>query len=657
MNRLATSSSPYLRQHADNPVDWWPWCPEAFAEAKRRDVPVLVSIGYATCHWCHVMAHECFEHPATAAAMNQRLVCIKVDREEHPEVDAIYMDTVQALTGHGGWPLNAFTDHEGQPFHALTYLPRVPWTQLVSQLAQVWQGDRPRIAKAASEITAWLQREDAKVAGALDPDIRSRLDEALDQHFDAEHPGWAWNEARQPKFPPSQLLGLLVDDGDPRWLSRAESVLEAMQDSGLHDRVGGGFHRYSVDRFWRVPHFEKMLYDNAQLMGVYARAGARLGRADFLTTAINAADYLLRDLALGDAFATAEDADDPSGEGGFYAWSPDQLATLLGAHEGAALAAAWDLHPGHAEIGPSGHAEPVASHIPHPRGAGTPDAATRAKWETLLPRLRASRDARPRPGRDDKLLTDQNALALEGLSWVARLAGHERHRAACARLAGFLTTRATADGLLRLPGRAAYITDYGHLLSALPAAFDLLGDPRLIDLAERVADEVIIRLRAPDGGFFATPAGRSDLVRRGREDLDNAWPCGQSALAVGLLRLHAVTGRERWREVAAGILAAAGGSASRAPTSSATLIGAARLLHHGPRTAVAAGPDPAPLLAHLRAHPMTDLALVPICERDWPTLEGRRDLPTSQVLICTGTTCLAPALTTADIHQRIAALK
>jgi uncharacterized protein YyaL (SSP411 family) len=253
------------------------------------------------------------------------------------------------------------------------------------------------------------------------------------------------------------------------------------------------------------------------------------------------------------------------------------------------------------------------------------------------------------------VLTDQNGLLLEGLSWVARLGGHERHRSACADLAAFLATRLTADGLLRMPGRPAYITDYGHLLAALPVAFDLLGDPALIDLAERVGDEAVARLRAPDGGFFATPAGREDLVRRGREDLDNAWPSGQSALALGFLRLYATTGRTRWRELADGILAAAGASVARAPTAAATLIAAGLARQRGPRTAVVSGPD-AGLLAALRTQPRSDVAIVPVVARDWPVLEGRHGLPAGQVLVCTGSACLAPARTPTEVAARLAGL-
>jgi uncharacterized protein YyaL (SSP411 family) len=655
-NRLAACSSPYLRQHADNPVAWWPWCPEAFAEARRRDVPVLVSIGYSTCHWCHVMAHESFEDPATAALMNERMVCIKVDREEHPEVDAIYMDAVQALTGRGGWPLNAFTDHNGRPFYALTYLPRQQWGSVVGQLAGVWTGDRAKIDEACRDLTAHLANEDASSAGALDRSVWTTLDGQLRQAYDAEHPAFCWGRQQAPKFPPSQLLHLLLDGGEEH-ASLAISILTAMQDGGIHDRVGGGFHRYSVDREWRVPHFEKMLYDNAQLMGAYARAHLRSGRADLLCTAVNAADYILRDLRVYDGgrflgYAAAEDADDPGGEGSFYAWSPAQLAAALGAERGAAFAAAWDISPGEAEIGHSGHPEPVASHIPHPRGTGADLGPLRAGWEDQLPVLRAARGPRPRPGRDDKVLTDQNGLALEGLAWVARASGEARHAAAVRELAEALAVRHTRDGLLRLPGRPAVVTDYGALACGLLAAFDLLGDPALIDRAATVVDEAVARLAADDGGFHVAPAGRADLLRRGREHLDNAWPAGQAQLAVACARLHLITGEPRWRGLAEGAIRAAAGQAARAPANAATTLAAWRLLQDG-ATAVLVGDDAA-LARAVRAGWSAAVAIVPLCDRPWTTLDGRHGLAEAQVLVCRGSTCLLPARTPAEVAERLA---
>jgi uncharacterized protein YyaL (SSP411 family) len=666
-NALARSSSPYLRQHAGNPVDWVPWSLDAFAEARRREVPVLVSIGYATCHWCHVMAHESFEDAETAAAMNDRMVCIKVDREEHPEVDAIYMDAVQALTGHGGWPLNAFCDHQGRPFYACTYLPTAHWRRLVDHLGRLWREDRTRIDDACRQITAHLQ-EDRASPGVLDDAVWDALGEQLVRTFDPKDPGWTFQAERAPKFPSSQLLNLLPALGRPAWTAQTEAVLEAMQDAGIHDRVGGGFHRYSVDRHWRLPHFEKMLYDNAQLIGAYVRWGTVLGRPDFVRTAINAGDYLLRDLRVEDGgrlvgYAAAEDADDPDGEGSFYAWSPHQLKELFGETDGAQLARQWDIMPGHRELGRSGHYEPVVSHIPHPRGTDlaklAPDGdvqALRRAWEELYPRLRVARDRRPRPIRDDKVLTDQNAMALEAFAVLGRLTGHERFIAAARELAEVLLARHTLDGLLRLPGRPAYITDYGALVAALPAAFDLLGDPRLIDAAEAIAGEAVDRLAAGDGGFYTTPDGRDDLVRRGREQTDNAWPAGQNALAVGFVRLCNLTGAARWKTLAEGVIASSAGIAQQAPTACATLLAAWHQLQRGPYTAVVTGASPADLLTACRASPDPHLAIVPVAavaDRSWSCLEGRRDLP-PQVLVCTADACRAPALTVAAVRTALA---
>ncbi len=663
-NALVASSSPYLRQHAHNPVSWVGWSPEAFAEARRRDVPVLVSIGYSTCHWCHVMAHESFEDLATATQMNAQFVCIKVDREEHPEVDHIYMDAVQALTGHGGWPLNAFVDHDGRPFYACTYLPKNSWGKLCAHLTNMWRTDRERVMGAAHEITEHL-REAPAVAGVFPATIEADLAHQLSRAWDAANPGFAWNQEKAPKFPPNQFVNFALGHPDAVLAMMAEQILEAMQDSGLHDRVGGGFHRYSVDAQWRLPHFEKMLYDNAQLIPAYLRHG----REDFRQTAINAGDYLLRDLRLtvvaGDilpegaaAFATGEDADDPAGEGSFYAWSPAQLDEVLGAQAGTEIAHAWAITNGKREMNAHGHSEPAVSHIPHPRGTGM--VTNRAAWEPLLPRLRFARDARPRPGRDDKALTDQNALALEAFAWLGRLTGETRFITASRELANFLRTRVTASGVLRLAHRPAYITDYGALVCGLTAAFDLLGDATLIDLAVAVAEEAIARLKEDNGGFATTPAGRGDLIRRTQEHTDNAWPGGEAQLALGFVRLWNVTGADRWRTYAEGILAAAAETATRAPASSVTMIRAWSHLRHGQLTAVVIGDPAAPatqaLLAAVKTHPDPELAIVPLtscANHDWACLEGRRDLTVPQVLICRGTTCRAPAFTTEDVAQRL----
>jgi hypothetical protein len=672
-NALIHAQSPYLQQHAHNPVAWVEWSGAAFAEARRRDVPVLVSIGYSTCHWCHVMAHECFEDAETAALMNALFVNIKVDREEHPEVDEIYMDAVQALTGHGGWPLNAVVDHDGRPFFAGTYFPREQWRSLVQQLSDVWQRDRPRVHATAQRLTdhLLLMAESTGDQAALPGDVWERLDASLERTWDGADPGFSG----RPKFPPSQLLEVLVrraGDGAAQDGRRmGEAVLEAMQDAGIHDRVGGGFHRYSVEETWRVPHFEKMLYDNAQLIGDYAVAGALLGRADFTRTATNAADYLLRDMRVYDdggafvGYASAEDADDPGGEGSFYAWSPDQLRAALPADAAEALIAAWDVAPGVAHRGPSGHMEPVTSHIPQPRRAalaelapGGDAQALRASWERWLPTLREARSSRPRPGRDDKVLTDLNGLALRAFALLARHTGEARFVAAARELAEVLSRRVTAAGLVRMPGRPAFVTDYGHLLMGLTDAYGLLGDPGLVALAERVAAEAIERLAAPDGGFYTTPAGRGDLIRRSREHTDNAYPSGLHGLAVGFGRLFALTGDERWRVAQDGILTVQAPIVAQAPTACATLL-LAWLERTSTMTVVVAGQGEATdaLLATARASTRAGLQVVPVAGHEglpWSILDGRRELSAPEALVCIGDACLLPARTPDELRERLA---
>lgn len=671
-NELAKETSPYLRQHADNPVNWVAWSPAAFAEAKRRDVPVLISIGYSTCHWCHVMAHESFEHGATAAQMNANFVCIKVDREEHPEVDAIYMDAIQALTGHGGWPLNAFADHDGRPFYACTYLPTPNWQKLMEQLVTLWHTDRAKITTAAAQLTEHLSQENS-TASDMPANTWENLQQSLERTYDSTHPGYAYSAPKAPKFPASQLLPLLLHSGRPAWIAQATAVLEAMQDAGIHDRVGGGFHRYSVDRMWRMPHFEKMLYDNAQLISTYARAAIQVQRPDFLQTAINAGDYLLRDMRVMEnnsflGYAAAEDADDPGGEGSFYAWSPSQLKAVLGEDNGARVMIQWDIMAGHAEHGPSGHAEPVLSHIPHPRGTNMKNIAPngdiqkmRASWEPHYPTLRTARDMRPRPGRDDKVLTDQNGLALEAFAALSRWSGDERFTTACRELSTIVMKRHTQTGMMRTQNIHAFITDYGSAMTGLLAAFNSLGDPQLITTAVAIAQEAIEKLRADDGGFYVTPVGRDDLVRRGREPTDNAWPSGQNALALSFVQLWNITGDDKWKELADGIIRNTAEIAGRAPTACATLITAWLQLQRGHLTAVVAGSlddqRTKDLLQACRSSTVPGLAIVPVAtckEQTWTCLEGRVELTEPQALICYGTVCLAPAKTVTDVNDRLA---
>jgi len=685
-NALAQSSSPYLRQHADNPVDWVEWSPAAFAEAKRRNVPVLVSIGYATCHWCHVMAHESFEHPETAALMNRLFVNIKVDREELPEVDEIYMDAVQALHGHGGWPLNAFVDHDGRPFFAGTYFPRDRWVDLCGYLSQLWTDDAQRVADSARELAKHLGNFALARPTSVPAGITERAKADVARTFDADNPGFGG----QPKFPPSQWLVYAMSLGDADTRATAVEILEAMQDSGLHDRVGGGFHRYATDREWRVPHFEKMLYDNAQLAVAYALASVSAGRPDFQRTALAIGDYLLRDLRVTGSdgsflgYASAEDADDPGGEGSFYAWAPESLAAVLGEGTAKLLATAWNVSPGVPHRGPSGHMEPVASHIPQPRAndlealakqLGYADViGLRASWDPHYPLLRNARDARPRPIRDDKVLTDLNGLALSAFSVLARLFNSDRARDAARELADVLRSRLTGQhgqpdsvtpsltGLERLPGRHAFITDYGHLALGLIEAHRTFGDPKLIALAEAVIAEAHAKLAAPaeqGGGFYTTPAGRGDLIRRSREHHDGPYPAGQHALALAAVQLFALTSNDFYRALADDVFTVQARMLERAPLACPTLLHALALAE-SPQVSIVvtgAGPLADELLAYARTLPRP-LTILPTRRHEaltWPLLEARTDLP-PQALVCVGTHCLLPAFTTAELAERLAAI-
>jgi len=665
-NALARASSPYLRQHADNPVAWVEWSPEAFAEARRRDVPVLVSIGYATCHWCHVMAHETFEDPATARVMNERLVCIKVDREELPEVDEIYMDAVQALTGHGGWPLNAFVDHDGRPFYAGTYFPRAGFVQLVTAIADAWRDDRAKVVENAETLTRHLARLASPRLADVPVDLWARLDRELAERFDEDHPGFSG----APKFPPSQLLILLASRGEAATEALGLRVLEAMQDAGLHDRVGGGFHRYATDAEWRVPHFEKMLYDQAQLAVAFALAGARARRPDLLRTAERTAEYVARDLWVGDeggrfaGYASAEDADDPGGEGSFYAWPPEALRAVIGA-AAAALVRAWDLAPGVPHRGRSGHLEPVTSHIPHPRARdlealarelGHADAqALRASWEPLYLPLLQARAARPRPIRDDKVLTDLAGLSLVMFATLSRLgADRARWAAATRELADLLLSRwdparaldPTTPRLMRLPGRPAFITDYGHLALGLVEAYRALGEPRLALAALGLVDEARALFATGDGGLYTTPAGRADLVRRSVEHADGPYPAGAHALALAAVRLFHLTEAPWLRELADGVAQSRAALLGRVPSACPTLLQALLELERGPITVVVSGDDAraAALLDVARRAPRLDVLVVPTLGHDevaWPALEGRR-AEVATAWLCEGRACRLP---------------
>ena len=573
-NRLAETNSPYLLQHADNPVDWYPWGEAAFEAARAEDKPIFLSIGYATCHWCHVMERESFEDEAVARLMNEAFVNVKVDREERPDVDGVYMAVCQAITGHGGWPLTILMTPEGKPFFAATYIPRTArggragMLELVPRIQQLWREEQPRVLDAADEIAEALRQGPAMPVG--DPLGEETLGLAFEQlrgRYDAEFGGFGG----APKFPtPHALLFLLrywKRSGDGQALAIVEKTLRAMRRGGLWDHVGHGFHRYSTDRRWLLPHFEKMLYDQALLSLAYTEAHRATGDPSYRHVAEHTLAYVTRDLGAPEgAFYSAEDADslDRHGhheEGAFYTWTEEDLRDALG-EDFAFAKAVWGTAP-------EGNYEDEARrertgqnvlHNPEPLldladRLGMGEGALREQIDGLRERLGEARASRPRPLLDDKVLTDWNGLIIAALARAARAFGEPRHAEAASRAADFLlrTMRTDEGGLLHRyrDGDAAIpglLDDYAFLTWGLFELYQAVFDERYLQAALDLHRETERRFADEDGGFFFTeaptpgaPQGEPLLFRR-KERHDGAVPSGIAVAALNGLRLGRVTG-------------------------------------------------------------------------------------------------------------------
>jgi uncharacterized protein len=544
-NELDKSHNPYLLQHKDNPVAWRVWGQEAFEEARRRNVPLLISIGYSTCHWCHVMAHEVFEDDETASVMNDLLVCIKVDREEHPEVDEVYMEACQAMNGNGGWPLNVFTDLDGKPFYAATYVPREGWKNLIINVSQAWEESPADIKNFAAQLAVTLQESESKNKSG-NRNLKTSLFSFLTEYFDKQDPDFS-GRGRAPRFPSHTLYYFLLGlrDIPAQIASMLEQILEAIQDSGLHDRVGGGFHRYSTDAEWRVPHFEKMLYDNAQMLLTYSLAASRFNRPDFLETAESTARYLIRDMAVYEngqfyGFASAEDADDPKGEGSFYAWTRQGLIDVLGEEQGRKLAREWNITSNSSDI----HGV-FPFRIPHPRASDIfrrlsteEKAALRLEWTAYHTLLLDKRQQRPRPFRDTKVLTDWNALSLMGLSVLYAHAPKDEYQNVIDHLASMIIGRFRENHLERMPGKSGHITDYGHASLALFTAWEVTGNEQYLSVAETLVKAAVEKFVDASGAVFTSD---NDFVfMRFEEKFDHSQPAGTHSLLSAWTRIHAL---------------------------------------------------------------------------------------------------------------------
>ncbi len=685
-NQLSESTSPYLQQHVDNPVEWREWGDDAFTEARRRDVPVLLSVGYAACHWCHVMAHESFEDDATAAVMNAGFVNVKVDREERPDVDAAYMAATTALTGHGGWPMTVFLTHDGRPFYAGTYYPPSPrsgspsFTQVLEAVGQAWCDRRGEVEGAGLRISEALAARTVPT-GHGPPDVR-RLSHAvrvLARDEDVAHGGFGG----APKFPPSMVCEFLLRHGATGAATAEQAqdlavrTLTAMARSGMYDQVAGGFARYSVDAAWVVPHFEKMLYDNALLARVYLHWWRLTGESTGRRIAEETCDWMLDVLGTAEGgIASSLDADTPVAgpdgvhpvEGATYVWTPAGLVELLGPDDGAwaaELLAVTD--PGTFEHGSS------TLQLTRDPWADDVDAE---RWTAVRDRLRTARAARPQPGRDDKVVAAWNGLAVAALAETGALCGRPDLVRAAERAADLLVGTHVVDGRLRRVSRngvvgspAGVLEDYGDVAEGLLALHAVTGDQQWWRAAGDLLDVVLTEFSGADGALQDTSAAAGDAALAGlgrpRDPSDNAYPSGSSAAAGALLTYAALTGSARHRDVAEQALGSADSLADQAPRFVGWALAVAEGLVDGPREAAVIGPDgPDTDVLHLTALRGTAPGLVVARgtggagSSDVPLLQERgvvQGRPAAYV--CRGFVCDAPTTDAAVLARAVGAIR
>jgi uncharacterized protein YyaL (SSP411 family) len=578
-NRLTNEKSPYLLQHADNPVDWYPWGEEAFEASRETDKPILLSIGYSTCHWCHVMERESFSNPEIAKIMNEQFICIKVDREERPDVDNIYMTAVQSITGSGGWPLTVFLTPEGKPFYGGTYFPpedrygRPGLKSLLSAVTTSWEGERAQLVERSEILTNRIQllAQNEGIQFELTDGVLSTGFEQLRASFDSEDGGFG----AAPKFPRSHILSFLLRywkrAQEPRALLMAEKTLDKMRRGGMYDHLGGGFHRYSTDSAWRVPHFEKMLYDQAILARTYLEAYQATGNPDYARVAREIFEYVLRDMTSPEGgFYSAEDADSlppeaemvsnttepEKREGAFYVWSWDEVRQVLGKSQAELVAYRFGVEPeGNVHHDPHGEftgrnilyvsqdIDAVAKHF----GKQTEDVAAVLQEATQV--LFEARETRPRPHLDDKILTDWNGLMIGSLGFGSRVLDEPRYREAAQRAADFILARLVRqdgrllhryrDGDAAIPGS---IEDYAFFSHGLFDLYQATFDPRYLAEAKRLTKAMQeLFWDAERGGFYFNGQDAEQLISRTKETYDGAIPSGNSIAALGLLRVGRLT--------------------------------------------------------------------------------------------------------------------
>jgi uncharacterized protein YyaL (SSP411 family) len=663
-NRLGQETSPYLLQHKDNPVDWWAWGDEALAHAQTEAKPILLSVGYAACHWCHVMEHESFEDPATAKLMNEHFICIKVDREERPDIDAVYMEAVQTMTGQGGWPMTVFLTPEGVPFYGGTYFPpedrygMPSFQRLLGAIAELWEERRDEAIEQGEKLMQHIGGIE-RLAPSTDPITDVILREAfrvLRQSFDAEWGGFG----AAPKFPQPMVCDFLLRlsaRGREEAGTMARRTLDAMADGGMFDQLGGGFARYSVDRAWIVPHFEKMLYDNAQLLRTYARAWRSMHVDRYRDVAQSTAGWMLTEMRdPSGGFWSSLDADSEGEEGKYYVWDYDEFVEVAGEHAEAAT------H--HWGVTPQGNFEgkniPVFAQDPDPAAVG-------AARQRLLER----RSERVRPGTDDKVLTAWNGLAAAGLAEAGWILDRPEWIAAASEAMRFVLDRLVVDGRLmrsyrEIDGRGdvrhlAYCEDYAFVLEACLVLYETTFEASWLEHARWAADEAIrLFLDSNRGGFFTTGGDAEALITRSKDLIDNAIPSANSVLAVELQRLALLTGEHHYEKHALDVVRLMKEAILRSPGGFGHLLGAVDFYTGTPLEIVLMGAthsdEITKLLETVREAPLMNKVLVvdsdpsvtPLAENR-PMIDGK-----ATAYVCRRSVCKAPVTDPTELAAELA---
>jgi uncharacterized protein YyaL (SSP411 family) len=683
-NKLSLENSPYLLQHAENPVEWYPWGPEALDEAQREDKPIFLSIGYAACHWCHVMAHESFENPQTAAVMNQYFINIKVDREERPDLDSIYMNAVVAMTGQGGWPMSVFLTPQGVPFYGGTYFPPVrrhnmpAFREILQVIAETWRNDRQRLLTAGDQLIDQLRNSNqvGTPQSTLKADFLDRAALALIQNYDWRHGGWG----RAPKFPQPMAIEFLLRRavrGDRDSLEVATHALKAMARGGMYDVIGGGFARYSTDNDWLIPHFEKMLYDNAQLALAYLHAYLISGEQQFRVVTEETLDFMLDEMLYRlkgtqnqpAGFISSLDADSDGEEGRYYTWTLQETEGKLDTRLVDIFSEAYGFHQGGNFEG-ANVLQRVKDDATLSQQFNISTEEVQKQLEQARSILAAERKTRIPPGKDDKVLVSWNALALIALAEAARYLDRPDYLDFASLIADFLLTELHPEDRLLRSWRAgsaqhnAYLEDYAAFILALLSLYQSDPDPYWFQSALQLNKEMLANFTDPAGGFYDTRLDQENLIIRPKDVQDNATPSGNALAAMALLQLGTYQGQTEWRKIAEQMFAGIQSAAGRYPTAFSYWLCASDAFFQPYQEVALLGEPHQPhipeMIRHLwssyRPYTLAAISSYPPPSSAPVLLHNRAlvdDKPTAY--ICQNFTCKIPVTSLADFAQQLSA--